>query len=72
MILAPFKAQAQNQTFCAPATVSNLANPGPTGFTGQWFADASGGTALAPTTALAWYLLCRTKSANYCNTWKWF
>ena len=53
MILATFKAQAQNQTFCAPATVSNLANPGSTGFTGQWFADASGGTALAPTTALA-------------------
>jgi hypothetical protein len=37
MILAPFKAQAQNQTFVAPATVSNLANPEPTGFTGQWF-----------------------------------
>ena len=53
MILATFKAQAQNQTFCAPATVSNLANPRPTGFSGQWFADASGGTALAPTTALA-------------------
>jgi hypothetical protein len=42
-----------------------LANPGPTGFTGQWFADASGGTALAPTTALSnQYLSSRTKQSS--------
>jgi hypothetical protein len=45
--------QAQDQTFQCAATVSNLVNTGPAGSTASWFADASGGTALAPSTSLS-------------------
>ena len=40
------------QTFCAPATVANLVSTPSSGTTAQWYETATGGTALASTTAL--------------------
>ena len=52
MVLGALKAQAQTQTFCPGATVSNLASTPPAGATASWFTAAAGGTALATNVAL--------------------
>lgn len=48
----PAAPTAVAQSFCSPATVSNLQATGTTGSTLRWYATAEGGTALAPTAAL--------------------
>ncbi len=53
MAIGTFKAHAQDQILCGPATVSNLINTGPSGSTASWFTDVSGGSALATSTAIA-------------------
>ena len=52
-LLSLSNVRGQDQTFQCAATVSNLVNTGPAGSTTSWFTDASGGTALAPTTSLS-------------------
>ena len=53
MVLGALEAQAQTQTFCPGATVSNLASTPPVGSTARWFTTDTGGTALDPTVALS-------------------
>lgn len=50
--IPPDAATASAQSFCGAATVSNLIATGATGATFNWYAAATGGTALAANTAL--------------------
>lgn len=50
--MPPSNPTASAQSFCAGATVANLAATGGAGATFTWYAAAAGGTALAGTTAL--------------------
>ncbi|MEL1246182.1 T9SS type A sorting domain-containing protein [Flavobacterium sp. DGU11] len=63
--IPPDAATASAQSFCGAATVSNLIATGATGATFNWYAAATGGTALAGTTALtsATYYVSQTVDA---------
>jgi len=63
--IAPDAPTASAQSFCSGATVANLTATGGTGATFSWYANATGGTALASTTALATgtYYVSQTSSA---------
>jgi len=63
--LAPDAPTASAQSFCSSATVASLTAIGGSGATFSWYANATGGTALASTTALATgtYYVSQTLSA---------
>ncbi|MFP9097456.1 T9SS type A sorting domain-containing protein [Flavobacterium sp. RHBU_24] len=63
--LAPNAPTAEAQSFCSPATVSQLTATGEEGATFSWYQNATGGTALTGTTALssATYYVSQTQSA---------